>query len=79
LEDQGNVSDFLSIRIVEDPVNKTINMSQPGLIESVFQDLNLLSDSKTKDTAAMGILYPDADGHPQDMNIGTTDHQSLES
>ncbi len=64
LEDQGNVSDFLGIHITKDTTNKTISMSQPGLIDFVLQDLNLLSDSKTKDTPAMSILYPDTDGHP---------------
>ena len=37
-------------------------MTQPGLKESVLLDLNLLHDSKPKDTPSMGILYPDKDG-----------------
>jgi len=37
-------------------------MTQPGLIESVLMDLNLLQDSKSKDTPSVGILYPDRDG-----------------
>ncbi len=40
-------------------------MVQPGFIESVFQDLNLLSDSKTKDIPANDILYPDKTVHPR--------------
>ncbi len=39
-------------------------MTQSGLIESVLQDLNLLHDSKMKDTPSLGILYPDKDGVP---------------
>ena len=65
LEDQGNVQDYLGIRITKDPINKSITMTQPGLIESVLADLNLLSDSKPKDTPSVGILYPDRDGIPR--------------
>jgi hypothetical protein len=65
LEDQGTVNDYLGIRITKDNTTKTIQMVQPGLIESVLQDLNLLSDSKSKDTPASGILYPDKTGHPR--------------
>jgi len=59
LEDRGNVSDYLGIRITKDPVTREIHMSQPGLIEFILADLNLLHDSNTKDTPAMGILHPD--------------------
>jgi len=63
LEDQGSVQDYLGIRIIKDPLNKSISMSQPGLIESVLADLNLLQDqTKHKDTPSVGILYPDRDG-----------------
>ena len=64
LEDQGSVHDYLGIRIVKDHINKSISMTQPGLIESVLADLNLLQDSKPKDTPSVGILYPDRDGIP---------------
>jgi hypothetical protein len=64
LEDQGSVQDYLGIRISKDPVTKYIHMTQTGLIESVLQDLNLLNDSKMKDTPSLGILYPDRDGVP---------------
>jgi len=33
LEDQGSVHDYLGIRITKDPHNKSISMTQPGLIE----------------------------------------------
>jgi hypothetical protein len=65
LEDQGSVHDYLGIRIVKDPANKSISMTQPGLIESVLADLNLLHNSKSKDTPSVGILYPDRDGIPR--------------
>jgi len=59
------VQDYLGIHIIKDPATKTISMTQPGLIESVLQDLNLLHDSKSKDTPSVGILYPDCDGIPR--------------
>jgi hypothetical protein len=40
-------------------------MTQPALIESILQDLNLSSYSKSKDTPSLGILYPVKDGHPR--------------
>jgi hypothetical protein len=40
-------------------------MTQPGLIESILADLNLLHNSKTKETPSLGILYPDRDGIPR--------------
>jgi hypothetical protein len=65
LEDQGATNDYLGIRISKDASTKSITMTQPGLIESILQDLNLTFDSKTKDTPSLGILYPDHHGHPR--------------
>jgi hypothetical protein len=65
LEDQGSIQDYLRILIDKDPINKTISMSQPGLIELVLADLNLLNGAKPKDTPSVGILYPDWDGIPR--------------
>ena len=64
LEDQGSVQDYLGIRISKDPTTQTIQMTQPGLIESVLHDLHLTNDVKMKDTPSVGILYPDRDGIP---------------
>jgi len=61
LEDQGTVSDYLGIQIVKNCTSKQIHMSQPGLIDSILQDLHLIAGSHTKDTTAMGILHPDSD------------------
>lgn len=66
LEDQGTVSDYLGIQIVKNCTSKQIHMSQPGLIDSILQDLHLIAGSHTKDTTAMGILHPDSDGHPRE-------------
>jgi len=38
LEDQGDVQDYLGIRITSDPATKTITMLQTGLIESIISD-----------------------------------------
>jgi hypothetical protein len=65
LEDQGTVNDYLGIRITKNPNDKSITMVQTGLIESILMDLNLPTGSKTKDTPAMGILYPDLSGPPR--------------
>jgi hypothetical protein len=65
LEDQGTVNDYLGTWITKDPKTKTIHMVQPGLIESILNDLHLPVGSKAKDTPALGILYPDKGGHPR--------------
>jgi hypothetical protein len=36
LEDQGSIQDYLGIRIVKDPMTKSIHMPQTGLIELVL-------------------------------------------
>jgi hypothetical protein len=65
LEDQGTVNDYLGIRISKDSTSKTISMIQTGLIDSILDDLNLLSSYKTNDTPALGILHPDPNGAPR--------------
>jgi hypothetical protein len=44
IKDQGNVPDYLNICITKDPVTCEIHKSQPGLIESILSNLNLLHD-----------------------------------
>jgi hypothetical protein len=65
LEDQGSVNDYLGFIITKDPSSQTNHMVQQGLIDSILHDLHLLHDSKTKDTPALSILYPDNNGHPR--------------
>jgi hypothetical protein len=48
LEDQGNVQDFLGIRIHKDPTSKSIHMTQPGLIESIIKDVGIHDQSNIK-------------------------------
>ncbi len=65
LEDQGTVHDYLGIRIQTDSSNKSISMTQTGLIESIISDVGLSSDSNTKTTPSNSILYPDTNGIPR--------------
>jgi hypothetical protein len=65
LQDQGDIQDYLGIRVSKDATTKTIQMQQLGLIESILTNLNLLHDSKPKDTPSLGILHPDRPGAPR--------------
>jgi transposase InsO family protein len=65
LEDQGDVHDYLGIRIEKDNTTKTISMTQTGLIESIIQDLNLETSSNTKTTPSDSILHSDSNGEPR--------------
>jgi len=47
MKDEGKVKDFLGICVVWDPQNGTIMLTQPGLIDSVLNDLGLLSTNST--------------------------------
>jgi len=68
LKDEGKVKDFLGICITRNPQQGTITLTQPGLIDSVLQDLSLLNHDahpvKYKYTPASSILHPDSDGLP---------------
>jgi len=68
LEDEGEVKDFLGIRVTWDAQKGTITLIQPRLIDSVLQDLGLLSHElnpvKYKYMPATSILHPDMDGLP---------------
>jgi hypothetical protein len=39
LQDEGDVSAFLGVQIKKDANNKTIHLTQPGLIQQVINDL----------------------------------------
>ncbi len=68
LKDEGEVKDFLGIRVHRDPTTRTITLTQPGLIDSVLTDLGLLSTDNRpvqhKFTPATSILHPDMEGAP---------------
>jgi hypothetical protein len=65
LEDQGNVLDYLGIRITNDPTSKTITMQQTGLIESIISDVGLTTTSNTKTTPSDSILHSDPSNTPR--------------
>jgi hypothetical protein len=58
---QGTVQDFLGINISTD-VDGATHFTQPGLITSILQDLNL-QDCHKKYTPAISVLHPDHGGH----------------
>jgi hypothetical protein len=65
LKDQGDVHDYLGLRIEKDNTTKTISMTQTGLIESIIQDRNLDTSSNTKTTPSDSILHSDSNGEPR--------------
>jgi hypothetical protein len=59
--DQGTVQDFLGVHITElTPGN--LQFTQPALIHSILQDLNLVP-CHPKYTPAISVLHPDHGGH----------------
>jgi hypothetical protein len=66
LEDQGDVNDFLGIRITKDPTSRTISMTQTDLIESIIKDVGLSTTSNTKSTPVDSILYADKTKTPRE-------------
>jgi len=68
LKDEGEVKDFLGIRVHHDLTARTITLTQPGLIDSILTDLGLLSTDgcpiQHKFTLATSILHPDNEGAP---------------
>jgi hypothetical protein len=65
MEDQGTVNDFLGIRISKDSSTRTITMTQPGLIESIIQDIGFSESSNLKYTPADSILHRDPSNTPR--------------
>jgi hypothetical protein len=63
LEDQGEVCEFLGIKVQRLP-DGTIHLSQPHLIQSILDDLRLQPNSKPRDTPALStyILHKDESG-----------------
>ena len=63
VEDQGDVGDFLGIRIKKKK-DGSIHLSQPQLIDSIIQDLHLQPGSNSKSTPSVTstLLHKDTDG-----------------
>jgi len=70
LKDEGEIRDFLGIRVNRNLDNGTISLTQPGLIDSVLTDLGLLTDEHVhgKYTPSSAILHQDTDGAPRHDN-----------
>jgi hypothetical protein len=62
--DQGTIQDFLGICISMD-ANGAIYLQQPGLINEILQDLQLL-DAHPKPPPTIHVLHPDSNGHPRE-------------
>jgi len=64
LKDEGEICDFLGIRVNRNLQNGTISLIQPGLIDSVLTNLGLLTDERVhgKYTPSATILHSDPDG-----------------
>jgi hypothetical protein len=65
MEDQGTVQDFLGIRIIKESLTKTIHMTQPGLIESIINDIGISDSSNLKYTPSDSILHRDPTNTPR--------------
>jgi len=68
MKDEGKVKDFLGICVACNPQHGTITLTQPGLINSVLQDLGFLENTsekvQPKFTPASSILHQDQEGLP---------------
>jgi hypothetical protein len=53
---------FLGVQISKDTTTKTIQFTQPGLIDQILRDVGITEFSKGKDTPSDSILHPDPDG-----------------
>ena len=63
VDDQGDIGDFLGIQVTKFP-DRSIQLTQPQLIDAIIKDLHLQSGSNTKKTPAVpnNPLHKDTDG-----------------
>jgi Reverse transcriptase (RNA-dependent DNA polymerase) len=70
LKDEGNIENFLGIKIdhhISDDGAVTITMTQPGLINQILEDFGLVSDKVTqKKTPVHEVLHSHQDAVPFD-------------
>ena len=69
VEDQGDISDYLGVRVKQLP-DGSFSLTQPHLIDSILKDLHFQPNTRPADTPALTtkILQPDADGKPFDQS-----------
>ena len=63
VDDQGDIGDSLGIQVTRFP-DRSIQLTQPQLIEAIIKDLHLQSGSNAKKTPAVpnNLLHKDTDG-----------------
>ena len=64
LTDEGDISDYLGIKVTSSPVDSTISLTQPHLIASIADDIGFTNKTKSKGVPASStvILQRDLDG-----------------
>ena len=62
LIDDGGVKSYIGMNVSKDP-NENITMSQPAIIDRIFNSLGICNESKMHDTTANVILTRDGDGN----------------
>jgi hypothetical protein len=64
--DEGEIHDYLGVKIVRSSSGDSIELNQPHLIQQILDDVGLKPNSKTKDKAAPSskMLRRDLDGEP---------------
>ena len=69
-EDEGGVRDFLGVRINRND-NSTITLTQPQLIDSTIEDLNMKDNTKSQSIPACSskLLHKDTDGESTEANF----------
>jgi hypothetical protein len=70
-QDEGTISDYLGVKITRNP-DGTITLTQPQIIDSILQDLNLLKAGTTGrplPALTSKILHADSNGTPFDNSF----------
>ena len=67
VEDLGNAKDFLGIQVCKYK-DRTIELTQPKLIESILQDLNFQANTKMKEIPALSTVILQKDIKGEDFN-----------
>ena len=57
LTDQGDVNEYLGIKVKRSKDGKVLNLTQPHLIDKIITSAGLQGNSKTSDTPAQDILH----------------------
>jgi hypothetical protein len=68
MSDEGDLADYLGVKITPHKTNGTIKLSQPHLINTILTDLGMVEGTKSKPTPAVAskLLSRDIHGQPID-------------